>query len=92
MSETPFYFSIVVLIVLLIQREIHHSRIERGLIDKILIQRDLEPLPESHPLAEVIGMATKKASEPEKKTARVRFRIPGMEAFETMNKRLPVKK
>lgn len=87
-SVLPLYFCIAALVILLIARERQHAQIVRGLIDKILIQRDLEPIPDDHPLAEVLATVTRKAEEPdEPKQTRVRFRIPGMDAFEAMSKR-----
>jgi len=92
MSEMPFYFCGALLTGLLIWREAHHARITRGLIDKILLQRGLEPIPESHPLAgvlEALGAEEKtsveRMNDELKRRRRIRmppeaihFKIPGM--------------
>lgn len=82
MSEMPFYFSIVALTTVLILRELHHNRIQAGLIDKILEQHGLNAIPKEHPLAEIVSRIEKKADEPEEKPVRVRIPIPGMAVFQ----------
>lgn len=86
MSATPFYICVGLLIALslvqlgiLIAREIHHSRIEAGLIDKILEQHGLNAIPHEHPLAELVQRVERKAEGPD--PVRVDIPIPGMAAF-----------
>ena len=82
MSVLPFYFCIGALIVILIMRELHHNRIQAGLIDKILEQHGLNAIPHEHPLAEIVSRIERKADEPEiKSPQRMRIPIPGMAAF-----------
>lgn len=93
MSAMPFYFSIAALTVLLIYREIHHSQIEKGLINKILEQHGLDAIPSEHPLAEAVSSLVRKSDDDNSKLPeRVRIPIPGMMAFEHMRKRLAAKK
>lgn len=82
MSAMPFYFSIAALIAVLILREVHHNRIQAGLIDKILEQHGLNAIPKEHPLAEIVQRIERKADEPEQKPTRVRIPIPGVAAFQ----------
>jgi len=87
MLHLPCYISTASLALVLLLREHQHNRTVKGLIDKILIQHDLEPIPDSHPLAEVLSHVTRKAEEPERKEPpRVRFRIPGMDVMAAMTK------
>lgn len=84
MYVLPYYFCIASLTVLLIYRETHHSRIEKGLIDKILEQRGLDAIPVEHPLADAVTQLAKKADDDTAPPERVRLPIPGMAAFTHM--------
>ena len=95
----PCYFSIgasigvsLLLMVILTLRELHHSRIQTGLIDKILEQHGLNAIPTEHPLAELVTNAQRKADEPQRKPERVRLDIPGMAAFRHQYNRVVVAK
>lgn len=74
----PYCFSIAVLI-LLVWKERQHHRLVRDLINKILVERGIEPLPEPVSEPEVVH-DTEPAPEPE----RLRVPIPGMAAFQAM--------
>lgn len=84
----PCYILSGLLALMLVIREFQHSRINQGLIDKILESRGMAPLPNEHPLAEAVASLVKK-DEPltEKRKAemleRVRFKIPGMPEYRT---------
>lgn len=76
----PFSICIAALILLLIHREREHNRLTRDLIDKILIERGLEPLPSrDEPEAEMETIP-----KPDDAPARIRVPIPGMAAFQAM--------
>lgn len=81
MSVMPYFICTAVLI-LMAYREREHARIVRGLIDKILIQRGLEPLPEVVKEPEVV-----EEPKPVEKPDRIRVPIPGMAAFQAMAQR-----
>jgi len=90
LSLTPFCICLVVLVLVLLLREHQNSKIQKGLLDRILMKSGLEPLPEIKPLAEITGTAKKeeiaeKIEQSIKAIARlkrrpeaVRFNIPGM--------------
>ena len=71
-------------------REHQNAKIQKGLIDRILVRQGLEPLPDIEPIAEITGTAKKeeiadKIEQTIKAIARmkrrpeaVRFNIPGM--------------
>ena len=89
----PCYISIAVLTVLLILNEWSHRRTEKVLINRILEQRGIEPIPESHPLAETLSELTRPSAleTMQKELARrgkrhirmpqenISFKIPGIE-------------
>ena len=77
-SALPYFFCIAVLI-LMVHREREHHKVVRGLIDKILIQRGLEPLPEPVQEPEAV-----QEPETEQTGERIRVPIPGMAAFQAM--------
>jgi hypothetical protein len=84
----PWYICIGVLTALLIWREIVHNRTTKGLLDRILMNEGLEPLPESHPLAEAIREFREPAlAEQKQEPSKVRLAIPGMDAFRAMQRR-----
>jgi hypothetical protein len=83
----PCYILSGLLALMLVIREQQHSRIHKGLIDKILESRGMEKLPDEHPLVDAITKLAGDSKEPltpEQKrlmaTAkeRVRFNIPNM--------------
>ena len=84
-SHLVCYISSGLLALLLAVQQYQHNRTNRGLIDKILESKGLNPLPDEHPLAE----AVKKLAKPEPLTEkrkmemleRVRFKIPGMPQY-----------
>ena len=94
MLELPFYISIAVLVMILLWNEASHRKTEKNLIDKILIQRGLEPIPDSSPMANVLEAVGAKPRDPMKimqdelqrrkkrvvgmPQENVSFRIPGM--------------
>ena len=93
MSQVPWLICVVVLALLLVIRELQNSRIQKGLIDKILVSKGSDELPLS-PLDKVLeGLAEdrkehpndRKLAEIEKKIERqrkaVHFNIPGMPEF-----------
>lgn len=54
----PCLLSIAILATLLILRERQRDRTEKYLLDRLLTKEGFEPLPENHPIAEVIESAT----------------------------------
>ena len=90
LSQIPYFFSLAVLAVVLMLREHQNAKIQKGLIDRILVRQGLEPLPDIEPIAEITGTAKKeeiadKIEQTIKAIARmkrrpeaVRFNIPGM--------------
>jgi DNA polymerase III sliding clamp (beta) subunit (PCNA family) len=90
MLHLPCYISSGLLALMLVVREYQHSRITKGLIDKILENRGMTALPESHPVADMLTKLKEEAKEPlteqqkrlmKNADQRVRFRIPGMPEF-----------
>jgi len=93
LSEMPFYFSLVVLAAILIVRELQNARMIKGLMDRLLIKNDMEPLPEAEILNGGIGIpeqqdvdvkkklesALRKLDQ-QRKERQVMFRIPGLNA------------
>jgi hypothetical protein len=80
-SHLVCYISSGLLALMLVIQQHQHNRTNRGLIDKILESRGLNPLPDEHPLAEAIGkLKEQPLTEQRKKEMleRVRFKIPGM--------------
>ena len=83
MLHLPCYICIVSLALLLAVQQYQHNRTNRGLIDKILESKGLNPLPDEHPLAEAVTKI-KNANEPltekrkQEMLERVRFNIPNM--------------
>jgi hypothetical protein len=89
----PYLLCLAVLVIVLLLREHQNAKIQKGLIDRLLIKQGLEPLPEIEPLAEITGTAKReeiadKIEQTVKAIARlkrrpeaVRFQIPGMEGM-----------
>jgi hypothetical protein len=81
-SHLVCYISSALLALLLVIQQVQHNRTNRGLIDKILESRGLNPLPDEHPLAEAVKSLAKPEPLTEKRKQemlqRVRFKIPGM--------------
>lgn len=79
------YISSGLLALLLAVQQYQHNRTNRGLIDKILESRGLNPLPDEHPLAEAVKQLSKPEPLTEKRKMemleRVRFKIPGMPQY-----------
>ena len=86
MLHLPCYILSGLLGLMLVIQQFQHNRTNRGLIDKILENRGMAPLPDEHPLVDAVTKLAKK-DEPltEKRKAemlaRVRFNIPGMPMF-----------
>jgi len=82
-SHIACYISSGLLALLLAVQQYQHNRTNRGLIDKILESKGLNPLPDEHPLAEAVTKI-KNANEPltekrkQEMLERVRFNIPNM--------------
>lgn len=87
MSHLPCYICIGVLALTLIIQTLGHKRTERGLINKILELRGLEPIPESSPvrgmLETLAGMRKPYNQEQEKKkaAASVTFKMPNADLW-----------
>lgn len=77
-SALPYCFCIAVLI-LMAYREQQHQRLVRNLINTILTEKGIEPLPE--PVHETV---VEPEPEPEQSGERIRVPIPGMAAFQAM--------
>ena len=81
----PWLIVCLLLGVLLVIQQIQHNRTNRGLIDRILENRGLAPLPDEHPLVETVKkLATKEPLTEQRKKEmleRVRFKIPGMPEY-----------
>ena len=92
MSAVPCLLSIGVLGLILILREYQSQRMIKGLIDKVLISRGSNEIPEEHPLAEAIGKlsggadheAELRRQSPKEKRIPVNFNIPGMDVAKAM--------
>ena len=93
MWQVPWLICVVVLAVLLLVRESQNQRIQKGLIDKILVSKGSEALPAS-PVEQLLEdfkehreprPVDKKLAEIEKKIERqkkaIHFNIPGMPEF-----------
>lgn len=87
MSGQALLIVCALLMAMLVIREYQHSRIHKGLIDRILESRGMERLPDEHPVADLLGKLKQEAKEPvsaEQKRLmknareRVTFRIPNM--------------
>ena len=86
MLHLPCYILSGLLALMLVTREYQNNRIHRGLIDKILESRGLNPLPDEHPLVEAVKTLAKPEAQTEEqrrliRTAqqRVKFNIPNMQ-------------
>jgi hypothetical protein len=84
-SHLACYISSGLLALLLAVQQYQHNRTNRGLIDKILESKGLNPLPDEHPLAEAVKQLAKPEPLTEKRKMemleRVRFKIPGMPQY-----------
>lgn len=91
MWHLPWLICVVVLAVLLLVRESQNARIQKGLIDKILVSKGSEPLPAS-PVEQLLEefkehreVHPKVSEEMRKKLEKakrsVNFKIPGMPEF-----------
>lgn len=91
MWDLPWLICVVVLAVLLLVRESQNARIQKGLIDKILVSKGGEPLPAS-PVEQLLEefkehreVHPKVTEEMQKKLEKakrsVHFKIPGMPEF-----------
>jgi hypothetical protein len=91
LSAMPFYFSLAVLAVILITRELQNARMIKGLMDRLLIKNDMEPLLEASLLDGGIGIPEPEDVDVKKKLEsalrkldqqrrerQVMFKIPGM--------------
>ena len=82
----PWLIVCLLLGALLVIQQMQHNRTNRGLIDRMLENRGMAPLPDEHPLVDAV---TKLASSKEPLTEqrkkelleRVRFKIPGMPEY-----------
>jgi hypothetical protein len=91
LSGTLYCFSLAVLAAVLILRELQNARMIKGLMDRLLIKNDMEPLPEASLLDGGIGIpkqedvdvkkklesALRKLDQ-QRKERQVMFKIPGM--------------
>lgn len=91
MWHLPWLICVVVLAALLLVRESQNARIQKGLIDKILVSKGSEPLPAS-PVEQLLEefkehreVHPKVTEEMQKKIEKakrsVHFKIPGMPEF-----------
>jgi len=86
-SHLPCYILSGLLGLMLVIQQFQHNRTNRGLIDRILENRGMAPLPDEHPLVETVKKLAAKEplTEQRKKELldRVRFKIPGMPEYRT---------
>lgn len=71
---------------MLVIRDLQHQRTIKSLMDRILQNHGMAALPESHPVADLLGKIAEvkeEAKEPQKKkmVERIVFKIPGMPVF-----------
>jgi hypothetical protein len=93
MTQVPYLIVIAVLALLLFLRETQHNKIQKGLLDRLMEDRGLEPLPDIAPVSDLMGGGSKEATterieqvikeiQRRKKQAQpVHFNIPGMSAM-----------
>jgi hypothetical protein len=75
---------------ILLLRENQHAKIQKGLLDRLMEERSLEPLPDIAPISDFVGVSPKEATTErieqvikeiqrrKKQTQPVHFNIPGM--------------
>ena len=84
MSHLACYISSALLALLLAIQQYQHNRTNRGLLDRILESKGMNPLPDEHPLSDAIGKLKGEPVTDEQKRFikaaqnRVRFDIPNM--------------
>jgi hypothetical protein len=95
-SVVPFYISLGLLAAMLILREWQNQKTIRELLNRLLIKHGVDPLPDEHPLAEVIKELQgetredwppknlKDELERKRNKVTVRIPIPGMDIMKTM--------
>lgn len=95
MSLLPFYLLPALLALVLILREWQNQRIQRELLNRLLVKHGVDPIPDEHPLAEAIKEllpereewppkelgATKKQ---QRDRVTVKFPVPGMDVMKAM--------
>jgi hypothetical protein len=90
-SAMLYCFSLVVLGAILILRELQNARMIKGLMDRLLIANDMEPLPDADILSGGVGLPKPEESDVKKKLEsalrkldvqnrerKVMFKIPNM--------------
>lgn len=92
----PYWVSLGLLALMLILREWQNARTQRELLNRLLVKHGIDPIPDEHPLAEVIQqlMPEKREDWPPKdpdakkkqkrEAVAVNFKIPGADILQTM--------
>ena len=99
MSHLPYLVSLGLLALVLILREWQNARIQRELLNRLLIKHGIDPIPDEHPLAEAIrelvpersNWPPEEANAAKKQQSRdrvtVKFQVPGMDVMKAMLKK-----
>lgn len=86
----PCWLCVVLLAAILVIREHQAAKIQKALIDRILTKEGLEPLPEIHPIDDLVGNeprkdvserlaeAVQEIARKKRSAAIINHRIPGM--------------
>lgn len=95
MSQVPYLVSLGLLALILLAREWQNQKTQRELLNRLLVKYGVDPLPEEHPLTDVIKELIPERSDwppknPEtakqkkRDTVAVRFAVPGMDILNHM--------
>lgn len=95
MSALPYWLSLGLLALMLLLREWQNARIQRELLNRLLVKHGVDPIPDEHPLAEAIRelvperqnwppVDAEAAKKKKRNMIAVNFKVPGTDILQTM--------